>query len=158
MTDSTGIYQTAPGDLVLQVDGSVSSSGFTKSGSSDSYVLLGGGGHAIISGLNVATASVASQIISTVSGTNSIELVRGNMADNDQFRILVGGTASNEGYVEIATADDATEPIYVRQYYGAFEYVARSATLLDASGNTSFPGSVTASSFIGNALSASSTS
>lgn len=67
------------------------------------------------------------------------------MADNDQFRILVGGTASNAGYVEIATADDGSEPIYVRQYTGVFANLSRTATLLDGSGNTSFPGTVTAS-------------
>jgi microcystin-dependent protein len=88
---------------------------------------------------NAATATKAT---ATVTGTNSVELVRGNMADNDQFRILVGGTASNAGYAEIATADDGTEPIYVRQYTGAFAVIVRTATLLDGSGNTSFPGKV----------------
>ena len=66
------------------------------------------------------------------------------------------------GWLEIATADDGTEPIYVRQYggyrlngiYSSFGTIIRSATLLDASGNTSFPGTVTASAFTGNASSA----
>lgn len=99
-----------------------------------------------------ANKSVASatKVVATVTGTNSTELVRGNMADNDQFRILVGGTASNAGYAELATADDGSEPIYVRQYTGVFTNLARTATLLDGSGNTSFPGIVTASSFSGN--------
>ena len=87
-------------------------------------------------------AATASSVVNTVAGTGSIELVRGNMADNDQFRILVGGTATNAGYVEIATADDGTEPIYVRQYTGVFSSLTRTATLLDGSGNTSFPGTV----------------
>jgi hypothetical protein len=65
------------------------------------------------------------------------------MADNDQFRILVGGTASNAGFAEIATADDGTEPIHVRQYTGVFTTLVRTATLLDGSGNTSLPGSLT---------------
>jgi len=76
------------------------------------------------------------------------------MAGNDQFRILVGATASDYGYAEIATSDNGDEPIYVRQYlhqYGVpFKILVRSATLLDASGNTSFPGTVTAPTFIGN--------
>jgi hypothetical protein len=62
------------------------------------------------------------------------------MADNDQFRILVGGTATNAGFVEIATADDGTEPIYVRQYTGVFSTLTRTLTLLDGSGNTFLPG------------------
>ena len=97
----------------------------------------------------ITSAGTAAAVSQTVTGTNSAELVRGNMADNDQFRILVGGTATNAGYVEIATADDGTEPIYVRQYTGVFSSLTRTATLLDGSGNTSFPGTVSAT-FSGN--------
>ena len=82
----------------------------------------------------------ATSVVATVTGTNSTELVRGNMGDNDQARILVGATATNAGYLEIATADDGTEPIHVRQYTGVFGTLTRTATLLDGSGNTSFPG------------------
>lgn len=92
-------------------------------------------------------ASTATKAVATVTGTNTIELVEGYMADNDYFRILVGGTASDAGYAEIATADGGTEPIYVRQYSGAFTSLVRTAALLDEAGNTSFPGTVTASRF-----------
>ena len=95
-------------------------------------------------------ASTASITLNTVTGTNSTNLVYGNMADNDQFRIRIGGTATNGGFVEIATADDGTEPIYVRQYTGVFTSLTRTATLLDGSGNTSFPGGVTATTFTGS--------
>jgi len=73
----------------------------------------------------------------------------GSIADNDFFRLRVGGTSSNAGYVEIATSDDGTEPIYVRQYTGVFSSLTRTATLLDGSGNTSFPGTVSAPTFSG---------
>ena len=69
---------------------------------------------------------------------------------------MVGGqTATNAGYLEIATADDNNEPIYVRQYkYGdssnPFGSIQKEAILLNASGNTSFPGTVTAASFSGS--------
>jgi hypothetical protein len=102
----------------------------------------------ITSSANITGTSAG--VVKTVSGTNSAELVRGNMADNDQFRILIGGTGTNSGYVEIATADDGTEPIYVRQYTGVFSTLTRTATLLDGSGNTSFPGSLSASNFSGS--------
>ena len=95
-------------------------------------------------GALTGNASTATQTTATVTGTNSADLVYGNMADNDQFRIRVGGTATNAGFVEIATADDGTEPIHVRQYTGVFTSLARTATLLDGSGNTTFPGTVTA--------------
>jgi hypothetical protein len=91
------------------------------------------------------TGNVTGTLSKTVTGTASAEILRGNMGDNDQFRILIGATASNAGYVEIATADDGTEPIYVRQYSGVFTTLDRTATLLDASGNTSFPGNMTLS-------------
>jgi hypothetical protein len=99
---------------------------------------------------SVTSAATASFILKTVTGTNSTDLVYGNMADNDQFRIRIGGTATNAGFAEIATADDGTEPIYVRQYTGVFSSLTRTATLLDGSGNTSFPGRVTAASFTGS--------
>jgi hypothetical protein len=95
------------------------------------------------------TATVVSN---TVTGTNSADLVLGSMADNDNFRIRIGGTATNTGFVEIATADDGTEPIHIRQYTGAFATLTRTATLLDASGNTVFPGTVSASGLAGSLL------
>jgi hypothetical protein len=95
------------------------------------------------SGYQTSSGTVA-KVENTVTSTNSADLVYGNMADNDQFRIRIGGTASNAGFVEIATADDATEPIHVRQYSGVFTTLSRTATLLDGSGNTTFPGDVTA--------------
>lgn len=99
---------------------------------------------------NADTADSAKSVLGTVAGTGSIELVRGNMADNDQFRILIGGTASNAGYAELATADDGNEPIYVRQYTGVFGSLVRSASLLDESGNTSFPNTLRAGTFVKN--------
>lgn len=78
------------------------------------------------------------------TGTRQIQFT---CADNDYGRIAVGGTASNAGYMEIATADDGTEPIYVRQYSGIYASIVRSATLLDGSGNTTFPGYVTGERF-----------
>lgn len=76
-----------------------------------------------------------------LSGGNERNLLYQQMADNDLFRIRCGGS-SNQGWVEIATADDGTEPIYVRQYTGAFASVTRTLTLLDGSGNTICPGNL----------------
>ena len=90
----------------------------------------------------------AGKIVGSTPGTTPLDLVYGAMADNDQFRIRIGGTGTNAGYAEIATADDGTEPIYVRQYTGVFTTVARTATLLDGSGNTQFPGTLTAAGLV----------
>ena len=92
---------------------------------------------------NFSAQTINATLTNTIAGGSDVDLIYASMADNDQFRIRVGG-ATNAGYVELATADDGTEPIYVRQYTGVFTTVARTATLLDGSGNTSFPGRVTA--------------
>ena len=76
------------------------------------------------------------------SGTGFRGINYGTMGDNDQWRIGGAATGSNSGYMEIATADDGNEPIYVRQYTGVFSSVRRTLTLLDGSGNTTFPGSL----------------
>ena len=100
--------------------------------------------------LDNITAGKAKQVTQSLAGTNVADLLYAQVADNDYFRLRVGGTASNAGYVELATADDYNEPIYVRQYQGTFATLKRTATLLDASGNTSFPGTVTAPTFSGS--------
>lgn len=98
----------------------------------------------------------------------------GRMAENDAW--IIRGLAENiqnganntwtrvdNGALEIATADNGTEPIYVTQYSGGnipsldqasvedwdacFGEVLHRAVILDRSGNTSFPGVCYASSF-----------
>ena len=102
---------------------------------------------------HAAAADTATKVNATVPSDKVGELVKAKMGDNDAFRIAVGGSANN-GWVELATADDGTESIYVRQYANAktdgFVTPTRTATLLDGSGNTSFPGKVTAPNFIGS--------
>lgn len=93
-------------------------------------------------------SSVGQITFSTLSGTNGRALLYQQMADNDFFRIYVGGTASDAGYAEIATADGGNEPIYVRQYTGTFSTLVRTLTLLDTKGNTIFPGTASSSGFI----------
>ena len=90
---------------------------------------------------NANNASVASKVYGQVGDTGSHELVRCDM-NNDQFRIIAGSNGNNNGWAEIATADDGNEPIYVRQYTGVFSTIKRTLTLLDGSGNTIFPGSL----------------
>ena len=123
------------------------------SGSAGSFTVTPSGGSAQTVSIGkpstAGTADVAKTVNASATGTNQLDLVYATMADNDQFRIRVGGTATNAGWVELATADDGSEPIYVRQYTGVFTTVARTATLLDGSGNTSFPGTVTAARFSG---------
>ena len=85
-----------------------------------------------------AALDINGDIYFTNSGTN-IRQLRGIVGDNDYFRVAGGATAANSGWMEIATADDGNEPIYARQYSGAFGTVSRSLTLLDGSGDTVLP-------------------
>ena len=110
----------------------------------NSYVT---GGKGVINGTTITqvdnatsanNASVASKVYGQVGDTGSHELVRCDM-NNDQFRIIAGSNGNNNGWAEIATADDGNEPIYVRQYTGIFSSVKRTLTLLDANGYTHFP-------------------
>lgn len=80
---------------------------------------------------------------SWLSFANNAGGIGGTMGVNDQWRIHGRSTADNAGYLEIATADDGNEPIYFRQYTGIFSTLKRTLTLLDGSGNTSMPGSLT---------------
>lgn len=95
----------------------------------------------------------------------------GRMADNDAWVIRGGAeslktgkdnteTEKDNGYLEIATADNGNEPIYFSQYNNSnvpfaddknqeswddcFINLVRRVTLLDREGNSSFPGKVTA--------------
>jgi len=91
---------------------------------------------------NGSHQSTATQVF-TNSGT-SFRGTQGTMGDNDQWRFGGAATGSNAGYLEIATGDDGTEPHYHRQYTGVFSSLTRTATILNGSGNTLFPGEVTA--------------
>lgn len=94
----------------------------------------------------------------------------GRMAGNDFWAIRAGGEVrldpqsgqtrgpDDSGYLEIATADNATEPIYVAQYMGEhtadgelFATRVRRAALLDENGVTRFPVGVVAPYFDGSA-------
>lgn len=97
--------------------------------------------------LDLSGGTMTDDLLFANSGTTTRQ-VRFMVGDNDYGRIAAGATATNAGWVEIASADDGNEPIYARQYSGAFATVKRTATLLDGSGNTSFPGNLSASGSI----------
>lgn len=98
---------------------------------------------------NNGTLTQNGDIIINQASTTGTRQVRFQGGDNDYGRVAYGGTASNAGWMEIASCDDGNEPIYARQYTGVFTTVKRTATLLDANGNTVFPGTVTAPTFTG---------
>ena len=97
-------------------------------------------GDTMTGNLNISGGHILYILQTSPTSTQQIHLQGGR---NDYGRIAFGGTAENTGWMEIASCDDGNEPIYARQYTGVFTTIKRTATLLDASGNTSFPGSVT---------------
>lgn len=123
---------------------------YLQHASSNNLICCMGGGNVGIGSLSTSGKKLYVNGDIGVSGTiyfenlsagNERDLLYQQMADNDLFRIRCGGP-SNQGWVEIATADDGTEPIYVRQYTGAFSSITRTLTLLDGSGNTICPGNL----------------
>lgn len=98
---------------------------------------------------NNGTLTQNGDIIINQASSTGTRQVRFQGGDNDYGRVAYGGTAFNAGWMEIASCDDGNEPIYARQYTGVFTTVKRTATLLDANGNTVFPGTVTAPTFTG---------
>lgn len=98
--------------------------------------------------LPLSGGTLTGDLLFSDSGT-TFRQIKGTCGGDDFWRIGGGATAESAGFMEIATADNATEPIYVRQYIGVFATIKRTATLLDANGNTSFPGIVAAAKFKG---------
>ena len=115
------------GTYTVDIDGKYAEASHTHS-----YVPLAGG------------TMTGSLLFSNDIGT----AIQGTIGTNDFWRIYASSTASNAGYLEISTSDDGTEPIYVRQYTGVFATLVRTATLLDGSGNTSFPNTLTAGTIV----------
>ena len=115
----------ANGNITVSIGGTANSAIFTTTG--------------------ITANTFTGNLFLSVSGTTNAAIVSANMAGSDYFRILVGGTATDGGFVEFATADNGNEPIYFRQYTGAgtFTTVSRTLTLLDASGDTYIPGKLT---------------
>ena len=139
---------TLSGAGSISITGSITATSFTGDGSGltgisadDANTLDGidSTGFLRTGGQNNATAT----IVFTDSGT-AFRGTQGTMGTNDQWRFGGAATGSNAGYLEIATGDDSSEPHYHRQYTGVFTSLTRTATILDGSGNTSFPGEVTA--------------
>lgn len=91
---------------------------------------------------NTGAYSITGNLEFASPSNNTFRGVVGKAGVNDYWRVGGQATADNAGYMEIATADDADEPIYVRQYSGAYSTLSRTLTLLDASGNTSMPGNL----------------
>lgn len=84
---------------------------------------------------NAAHADTSTTVNATAPNGGAADLVNGVMASNDYARIRVRG-ANNNGELEIATADNGNEPIYVAQYNGTFNSVAHQITLMDSNGDT----------------------
>lgn len=115
-------------------------------------------GSANITITTTASSAATTAPLYTGEGTNvSVDMAKAQLrGGTDYARVRFYETASDGGTLEIATADNGIEPIIVRQYGststtydGAWKTVKNEAVLLDGSGNTKFPGTVTAKSFSG---------
>jgi hypothetical protein len=121
----------------LNGTGFVKATGTTISYDNTSYLPLSGG---------LMTGSI--QFSDT---TNLKRGIYGSMGTDDNWFVGANAGGVSQGYLEIATGDDGTEPIYATQYNGnAFTTgtVARRVTLLDGSGNSIFPNTLTATTLV----------
>lgn len=106
---------------------------------------------------NISMPLSAGKVTSLAAGTTEIFkdgiAISNPATSNDVGWMRVTGTGESDTVLEIATGDDGggttAETIVVRQY-NTSNAIAHEAKLLDPSGNTSFPGNVTAPKFIGN--------
>lgn len=121
----------------LDVDGSINGTKLYYNGQDTDVRYASAGSY-----LQTSGGTMSGNISFSNSGTAFRGINYGTMGDNDQWRVGGAATASNAGYMEIATADDGNEPIYVRQYTGVFSSLQRTLTLLDGSGNTDIPGTL----------------
>lgn len=112
--------------------------------------------NSVLNGIvNASALTFTSNINFADPGYNTFRGIAGGMASSDKWRVGAFVPSNDAGVLELATADNGTELICVRQYSGAnFTTLVRQANLLDGNGNTSFPGTVTAKAFSGNATSA----
>jgi len=152
-TDGTTTYSGATiGTSILTLGnskiGANSASGVANNSKGYLHIYGAGSGYGELTYNDSMFASNKSIYLTNTANSGINNEIRGLIAANDYWRVAGGATASNAGYMEIATADDGTEPIYVRQYTGVFTTVKRTLTLLDAVGDSSFPGEITASGAI----------
>ena len=84
------------GNVWLEAQGYMYSSGFCKNGSSDSYVLLGGGGHKLESNLSIAYANSAGTATNadTVDGYHATTFTKG---DSTHPVVIASGWIKNNG-------------------------------------------------------------
>jgi len=131
-----------------------------------SYTLIGLGGQPALSGtgfVKISGTTISYDNASYLPSTGGIMTssigfadsgkrgIYGTMGGNDSWFIGAGALATDNGFIEIATGDNGNEPIYVRQYNGdpyTTGTVTRTATILDGSGNTIFPNTLTATTLI----------
>jgi hypothetical protein len=170
-TTSTGQWDTAYTNRItsLTVTGSSGSATLVSNVLNiPTYTLVGLGGQVALNGTGFVKATgttisydntsylplTGNTMSGSIGFSDSALLKRGmygTMGGNDYWFIGAGATATNSGYIEIATGDDATEPIYVRQYNGdpyTTGTISRTATILDASGNSIFPNTLTATTLV----------
>lgn len=90
-------------------------------------------------------ADITGAIVNTVSDGSVNNVIKTTLGTEDAFKVEVG-SKDGSGYVDFRIGSNANESVYVTQYSTSAgeEANTRRAALLDSSGNTSFPGDLTA--------------
>jgi len=180
LTSATGNVDVNPGSLTVGVMslGAVGS-GTISTTANYPLVLAAYGSHSVqvsannlfktignsqLGESNATTLDILSKVTSDItfgdSGT-TMRGVRGTAGSNDYWFVGADASATDSGSLILATGDNGTESIVVRQYTGSINDANtsyRELTLLDASGNTTLPGTLNVGGFgVGNGTLGSST-
>lgn len=104
------------------------------------YTLTGSSGTIYHSGnftpgdyLPLSGGTMTGTITNNIANGADRNILYGTIGANDRYCIRAGG-ANNAGWLEIATAGNGTEPIYIRQYSGVFGTIVGWASI-DANHN-----------------------
>lgn len=158
--------------LQIYDNGILHSNGYARNGSSDSQVLLGGGGAKNLSDFamsstlgNYVTINTTQTITGQKTFTNPINnsYSTNTYLAGNQGKALINSTAGAGAYVMLFKGNSTNGYFTHGVYQGSYllQYTAkttvdagtnavtRAVTLLDESGNSYFPGNVTAPKFIG---------
>ena len=120
-------------DHIVSINGDIAELKGSGGGGSSAYVKKSG---------DTMTGALSTPRVTT----NSIGGTVSNSSREDWWEVKCDvDSRSGIGYLDIATGSTAHQPVYVSQYSGATrETPTNRATLLDGTGNTTFPGKVTA--------------
>ena len=128
-------------DSVMEVGKYIDLHDTNATDSDNSVRLQANSNSLVIPNANIVLTQASASSDQTIQFTNN--------DDHARIRFYNYDSVKEHSALEIATSDDQNEPIYVRQYKynsnNSWNQVGHELVLLDANGNTTFPGTISSS-------------